>query len=779
MTLNCKTFTLLYFALIFSLSLPAFTDEVVANGDVMAKSAGTETSTREAGTRDANKQETSSPASIPPKRLAPPLHEQAKLPQKSESAETLYALTDSTLLKDGHWYRRYYISVRVNDLHAARDYGRIAIRFNHYYSEMELEFANTLTLDGKIIALSEDALQNRITGGGQDFYSDSSELVFSLPDVSPGTILEFQYLKKSKELAFPELHSLVSVPHWFQGTAGNDSWRADFIHHYRYSFTYPSQQPIHIKTYGGHSSKAKKRKQGDTTTLTWKMRDIEKVISEHWFPRRDKIYPELEISTMVDWSHIDRWTWEKVADKLPADKALQQAIDSLNLAATASKEEKIKAVYQYVQNNIRYVFAHLGRGGYEPHFPKEVIHTRYGDCKDQTVLSVAMLRALGVEAYPALVETPRAGYDDTELVKLIFDHMIVYLPAQPELQETWMDTTGDRSLFPGMSAYLAEQNAMIVNGQGGRLTHIPTPSVANHVTMTLQYSATTEGETVAAMTLTPVGSFEQDLRAWWINDSDREQSLDRYLKGIFNNALEYEVSGELNNSDDLFSPVTITGTYTFKNLDKEDANVQGASIKQLLNIFADLSNLPLPATRVNRFFNPYPYSLKVEATFAGVNGDIPALMQSSGDIENPFFSLTQQGKAQNNTFHYTGEYKQNTLDLTLDQYQQYYTQAQELNRLKAWMVSFTPSMEKQKQSEIAKVKNSFGADSVQAKIALARQLIEKGNFEEALQEAKAAVKLDKNNGEAWYILATAQGFNTLLEQSSESFAKAEALGYLP
>lgn len=714
-----------------------------------------------------------------PPRLGPTLEKQSRIAVKSPSAETLYAITQSTLQEDGHWLRRYYLSIRLNDLDAARDYGRIAIRFNHYYSDMELEFANTFSADGKVIALSKDALQNRITGGGQDFYSDSSELVFSLPDVSPGTILEFQYIKKSKELAFPELYSVVSIPHWFQNTAGNDSWRADFVHNYSYSFTYPKDTSIHIKAFGGHTEKAKKQKTGNSTTLTWSMRNIAEITSEHWFPRKEKVYPELEVSTMVDWANIDRWTWEKVADKLEITNSLQQAVASLELSPNASKAEKIKAVYEYVQNNIRYVFAHLGRGGYEPHFPTEVIRTRYGDCKDQTVLSVAMLRALGIEAYPALVETPRAGYDDTSLVKLIFDHMIVYLPPQEGMPELWMDTTGDRSLYPGLSAYLADQNAMIVNGKGGKLTHIPQSDTVNRVLMTIDYSVNPQGLTQADVTIEPSGSFEQDMRGWWINDSDREQSLDRYLKGIFNNALDYDVTGKMHNSEDLFNPVYMSGTFLFQPTDEDDNKVQGASIKQLLNIFADNSNLPLPESRKNIFYNPYAYSLEVIANFKRESSDIPALIQSSGDIQNDFFTLSQDGKPQGHTFKYQARFEQRALNLPVKKYQEYYQQAQALNRIKPWMVSLTPSKKSQKKQQVAEIQKTFGNNSVQAKIARARQLIEVGDFEGAIVHAKDAVKLDQENGEAWYVLATAQGFNTMLEQSSASFEKAEALGYIP
>src|SRR5690606_7312855 len=106
------------------------------------------------------------------------------------------------------------------------------------------------------------------------------------------------------------------------------------------------------------------------------------------------------------------------------------------------------------------------------HFPDEVVKANYGDCKDQTVLAVALLRILGIDALPALVETPTSGKSDNELVELIFDHMLVYIPEDVDGSAMYMDTTGDRMLFPGVSNYLENQNTLIVNGKGGIMTHM-------------------------------------------------------------------------------------------------------------------------------------------------------------------------------------------------------------------------------------------------------------------------------------------------------------------
>ena len=67
----------------------------------------------------------------------------------------------------------------------------------------------------------------------------------------------------------------------------------------------------------------------------------------------------------------------------------------------------------------------MGRGSHEPQQPAVVLAQRYGDCKDKALLLAALLRELGVEAYPALVNTKlRQRLDDYLPSPFLFDHVI-------------------------------------------------------------------------------------------------------------------------------------------------------------------------------------------------------------------------------------------------------------------------------------------------------------------------------------------------------------------
>ena len=58
---------------------------------------------------------------------------------------------------------------------------------------------------------------------------------------------------------------------------------------------------------------------------------------------------------------------------------------------------KVKALYDYVSRNIRYVSLSFGLGRIQPHAASEVLANGYGDCKDKNTLLAALLDAEGFQ----------------------------------------------------------------------------------------------------------------------------------------------------------------------------------------------------------------------------------------------------------------------------------------------------------------------------------------------------------------------------------------------
>lgn len=711
-------------------------------------------------------------------RIAPSLDELLKKAPKTHDAEVLLRKQQYQYHADGSDEAVTYNAILINSEDAARDYGRIAITFNHYYRDLQLVFANTRSPDGTITPVSEDAIQLRVTGGGQDFYSDRSELVFSLPDVLPGSVIEFQHTSQSKNSALPDLKTDRVSPFWFQDYVGGDGWRTDFVVQFDYELTAPNDFVLYEKYYNGFKQPKGKSANGDSTTTHWQMRNVEPISYEPWLAPFHELMPALAVSSHKDWGVISDWTWQLSKDKLQVTDQIRAIATTLMVSDSATVEEKARAVYGYLQNNVRYVFAHLGRGGYEPHFAEDVVESSYGDCKDQSILAVALLNALGVEAYPALVETLNAGQSDTELVDLIFDHMIVYVPATETSNELWIDTTGDSTLFPGMSSYLKGQNAMVIDGKNRELTTIETGFYPNTADLNMTYQRLDNGDDVVKAELNLSGFFEQNMRGWWLHTNNIESELKKLMGQLFHGLPTEQIRIQMSNPQDFETPVSVTAEFQFLEADRDEAtrdSVQyGTNFNQLFSLYSGFNSIQTPETRVNRYVDKFGYSLRQTVSFQAPEGLQPMLVQSGGNKIGDWFELTQSGYDTAEGYEVEFDYHLKPRDLTPEQYGRYYRSLEALTQSQAWVVSMV------EQDKTRDETLDIGATNQLADILKQTQsAIDTGEFQRALDWANKAVNIDANSGEAWYLLGMAQGLNTELEASNASFEKAAALGYLP
>jgi transglutaminase-like putative cysteine protease len=83
---------------------------------------------------------------------------------------------------------------------------------------------------------------------------------------------------------------------------------------------------------------------------------------------------------------------------------------------TAGKKtdiEKVKSIFYWVQDNIRYIAFEDGLAGFIPTAAQDVYKTKYGDCKGMANLLTEMLKLAGLEAYITWIGTRHIPYDYT------------------------------------------------------------------------------------------------------------------------------------------------------------------------------------------------------------------------------------------------------------------------------------------------------------------------------------------------------------------------------
>lgn len=145
--------------------------------------------------------------------------------------------------------------------------------------------------------------------------------------------------------------------------------------------------------------------------------------------------PRLLVSSLTDYAALARASQARFDGKAtvtPAIAAMSRQI--VNDAKTPL--EKAQRIHEWVERNVRYFAVVLDVGGYVPRPADEVLSSRFGDCKDHTVLLQALLAAQGIDSVPALLTT-EAIYDLPKVpVMSTFNHVIPYVPSLGVFLET-------------------------------------------------------------------------------------------------------------------------------------------------------------------------------------------------------------------------------------------------------------------------------------------------------------------------------------------------------
>ena len=708
-------------------------------------------------------------------RIAPALKTLARSVKPDDKSEAQVILRKTQVHIDEQLmsHATSYVAVYINSDEAVRDYSQISVSFNSFYEDLALEFANVRTPDGKMDSIKADATQIQ-SPTDENFYHDRKELLFSLPNVRKGSIIEFQYRYTDTKKMVPNQWFDSFSFHWWEDRAAGQGSRADAIVTSELHITAPANINLVSSDTSRYQINEKRSTKGAQQTITWTGKNLAKIELQNAMTREHNYAPYLRVSTTAKWNDVARWADNLIEPHLVSDAKLDELIAEIKKTAL-TPEAKTKAVYRAIQDRVRYVFAHVGRGGYEPHDAFEVLKNGYGDCKDQTVLAVMLLRKLGIAADPALIVTRGRGIPDMQVPGVSFDHMIVHIPAQNGLQEIWMDTTGETSLYPGFSVGIEGQPALIVNKDTQAISVLPSLPAKDHFAeLELVFDKFSGRDAQASFKLQFGGLYEQRLRSMWQYSSERDKYFRELIGQIYNSAEVTELTAS--NADNLWQPFTISGRFTFTNVwggDKDPINYS-FSITQVTNLFADLRNLHKTQDRKQPYVVDPGYNLRSRVVFTSPDRDHHLRLKTQGEnIDNAYYTLIQTGKQENNRYIITQDLTVKAVNVALKNYDDFYQKTNELNESNDWTLSY----EYDKTTAELTALESNGKNDVASLIALTKLHIKNGAYAKSLATAQQAVKASPKKAEAYYVLGLAQGYNQLLPESDASFKKAEALGY--
>ncbi len=198
----------------------------------------------------------------------------------------------------------------------------------------------------------------------------------------------------------------------------------------------------------------------------------------------------------ANWQSMGSWLGSLYSGQTGASEPIKQEVNTL-AAGKTGQLQKMQAIAEFVQHDIRYVAIELGIGGWQPHAAPDVFSHRYGDCKDKATLMHTMLREIGVDSYPVVINMRRGAVTRETPAHNGFNHAILAIKLPDDVKDPsliavmqhsqlgrilFFDPTNELMPFGQIGGYLQANYGLLVTPEGGELVELPQqPSAMNSI----------------------------------------------------------------------------------------------------------------------------------------------------------------------------------------------------------------------------------------------------------------------------------------------------------
>ena len=223
------------------------------------------------------------------------------------------------------------------------------------------------------------------------------------------------------------------------------------------------------------------------TIYKWQTDTVEMYESEHSSPSTKYYVPHFitrinhytnsqGVKVGVLESVEDLYNWYiSLVNKVKCDneEELQKIIEEI-ISPEDAELEKVKKVFKWVQENVKYIAIEDGLGGFIPRDPDLVLNRRYGDCKDMATLIVQMLEMQGIKGHQVWIGTRSIPYEYEEIPSPAVDnHMIAAYFDKESNSYIFLDATDDQIAFGYPSDFIQGKQALINVEDGYEIVEVP------------------------------------------------------------------------------------------------------------------------------------------------------------------------------------------------------------------------------------------------------------------------------------------------------------------
>lgn len=391
--------------------------------------------------------------------------------------------------------------------------------------------------------------------------------------------------------------------------------------------TCPKSLSLSYKAYGINGSVIKKDS-GDVTILRCTESNVEAVkYADKYMAAEAPEFPMIQLSVdrfeiadfngkMANWAELGKFMYDLNAgrDKLPEN--IRSIVHKLS-DTCQSPYGKIAILYNYLQNNTRYVSIQLGIGGWQTFDAGFVAEKGYGDCKALSNYMKALLAEAGIKAFAAVVNGGENYHMpvDEKFCANYFSHVILCVPLSTNKDTIWLECTAKGLPAGYLSGFTAGKHALLFTPEGGRLVKTPVYGMAdNRLMRAVAMTMDSEQSVAGKASFKYEGSYRDNEYDYM--QKNTQQVAEEHLGGLFNMA-SCRVG-------DYISSVNVTPGHI--PLMDENFSIAGAMNANTSGkrMFLSPDILPLPVKPVENDIRSSPFTVKGYSVSDSVVISLPA-----------------------------------------------------------------------------------------------------------------------------------------------------------
>ena len=346
--------------------------------------------------------------------------------------------------------------------------------YNSSFEEVKNLEAYTKVPDGnKYRKIKVTDFKTKDASGRSVFYDDFKETTFNFPSLSKGAIASVSHTELHKEIR-------LIGPTYFMSHLP--------VLNMEFTVSFPQSMDIRyiVKNNDGNIITISESSKGKQKTVTFSAKNIN--IKERYSNAAAVSYNEPHVIVYVASYQHDKdnkvfvfhsqqsfykWNYSFLNGiNTEPSTAIKQLADSLTIKKN-NDYEKAKAIFQWVQEHVKYVAFEDGLEGFIPRQAKDVYAKRYGDCKDMSSLLTDLMLSAGLKAHFTWIGTRQIAYDYDDVHLPITDnHMI----STVNIGNEWifLDATDPNCIFGFPTKDIQGKQALIaIDNNNYKIIRVP------------------------------------------------------------------------------------------------------------------------------------------------------------------------------------------------------------------------------------------------------------------------------------------------------------------